>query len=110
MVATGDLKSPVLGRVGSTPIPGTMKLLLTRIQNLIHYVLQIDSTKENEMSACQQAKRKRSQMRNGYAHMSGSLRRPRISGVSHRSVAESIQAARNAAARAAKMSSKKKTK
>lgn len=53
------------------------------------------------MSACQQAKAKRSKMRNGYAHLGGSLRRPSISGMSYRSVQESIAAARSAAAREA---------
>lgn len=60
------------------------------------------------MSASQQAKAARRKMRNGYAHLGSSLRRPRISGISHRSVAESINAARLAAAREAKAKSKKK--
>lgn len=60
------------------------------------------------MSACQQAKAKRSKMRNGYAHMGGSMRRPTVSGVSYRTVSESIAAARNAAAREAKAKTKKK--
>lgn len=60
------------------------------------------------MSACQQAKAKRSKMRNGYAHLGGSMRRPTVAGQSFRSVAESIAAARNAAAREAKAKTKKK--
>lgn len=60
------------------------------------------------MSAAQQAKSKRKQMRNGHAHMGGSMRRPRVSGVAHRSVAESIAAEQNAAARAAASRKKKK--
>jgi hypothetical protein len=60
------------------------------------------------MSAVQQAKAKRRQMRNGYAHLGGALRRPHVSGMSYRSVAESIAAARHAAAREAKSKVKKK--
>ncbi len=60
------------------------------------------------MSASQQAKSKRRKMRNGYAHMGNSLSRPRISGQSFRSVAESIAAARVTAARVAAASKKKK--
>lgn len=60
------------------------------------------------MSACQQAKSKRNKMRNGFACMGNSLRRPRISGMSYRTVSESIAAARNAAAREAKSKVKKK--
>lgn len=42
------------------------------------------------MSACQQAKAKRRQMRNGYAHLGGSMRRPTVSGRSYISLGESI--------------------
>lgn len=44
----------------------------------------------------QQAKARSRQMRNGYAHLGGALKRPRI-GIKKRSVAESIAAARRAA-------------
>ena len=60
------------------------------------------------MSACQQAKAKRRQMRNGYAHLGGSMRRPTVSGRSYHSVSESIAAARAAAAKALKVGAKKK--
>lgn len=60
------------------------------------------------MSAAQQAKRKRRQMRNGFAHLGNSMRRPRISGTAYRTVAESIAAERNAAARAAAATRTKK--
>ena len=60
------------------------------------------------MSAAQQAKRKRRQMRSGYAYLGNSMRRPRISGTSHRTIAESIAAEQNAAARARAMSGTKK--
>ena len=61
-----------------------------------------------KMSAAQQAKAKRRQMRNGYAHLGNALgRRPRISGVSYRSVAESIARARATAVREANAKKKK---
>lgn len=60
------------------------------------------------MSACQQAKAKRRKMRNGYAGMGKSLRRPHVSGRSYRSVSESIAAARSTAAREAAAARKKK--
>lgn len=47
-------------------------------------------------------------MRNGYAAMGGALRRPMHKGASNRSVAESIAAARNAAARQARIKAGKK--
>lgn len=50
------------------------------------------------MSICQQAKAKRRQMRNGYAHMGNSLRRPTVAGLKHVSVADSIAKARRDAA------------
>lgn len=59
------------------------------------------------MSACQQAKAKRRQMRNGYAHMGGSLRRPTVAGRSYLSVGESIQRARAAAINEAKRKAKR---
>lgn len=59
------------------------------------------------MSAQSQAKAKRRKMSNGYAHMGSSLRRPSIAGATGRSVAESIAAARHAAAKAASRSIKK---
>ena len=49
----------------------------------------------------QQAKASARKMRNGYAHMSGDLRRPRIKGASNRTVADAIAAARRTAAREA---------
>jgi hypothetical protein len=49
----------------------------------------------------------RRNLTNGYARMGKSMQRPRIKGASMRSVSESIQAARNAAARAAKITKKK---
>jgi hypothetical protein len=60
------------------------------------------------MSACQQAKAKRRQMRNGYAHMSGSMRRPHVSGKSYVSVGASIARAHAAAAAEARRKVKKK--
>lgn len=56
------------------------------------------------MSACQQAKAKRSKMRNGYAHMGSSLKRPAVAGLKHRSVKEAIAAAAATAARMTKAS------
>jgi len=61
------------------------------------------------MSASQQAKAKRRQMTNGYAHMGGSLRRPHVKGATSRSVADAIAAARMAAVREAKAKAKKKS-
>ncbi len=60
------------------------------------------------MSAVSQAKAKRRQMRNGYAHLGNALKRPTVSGLSYRSVGDSIAAARAAAAREAKAKTKKK--
>jgi len=60
------------------------------------------------MSAAQQAKAKRRQMRNGYAHMGNSMRRPTISGKSYTSVSESIARAHTRAAAEARRSTKKK--
>jgi hypothetical protein len=57
-----------------------------------------------------QAKAARRKMRNGYAHMGGSLRRPTVAGLSYKSVAESIADARSAASREAKRKSTKKAK
>lgn len=51
------------------------------------------------MSMQAQAKAKRRKMRNGFAHMGNSLRRPHVAGMSYRSVGESIAAARAAATR-----------
>lgn len=62
------------------------------------------------MSVCQQAKAKRRQMRNGYAHLGNSLRRPTIAGKSFLSVAESIQRARAAAVSEARRKQTKKAK
>lgn len=59
------------------------------------------------MSASQQAKAKRRQMRNGYAHMGNSLRRPTVAGKSYLSVGESIQRARSAAVNEAKRKAKR---
>lgn len=44
----------------------------------------------------QQSKAKSRQMRNGYAHLGGAMKRPRI-GIKKRTVAESIASARRAA-------------
>lgn len=60
------------------------------------------------MSAVSQAKAKRRQMRNGYAHLGNALRRPTISGLSYLSVGDSIARARAQAAREAKSKVKKK--
>lgn len=60
------------------------------------------------MSVAQQAKAKRRQMRNGFAHLGGSLRRPTVSGKSYLSVSASIDKARRAAANEAKRKVKKK--
>ena len=58
----------------------------------------------------QQSKAKSRQMRNGYAHMSGSMRRPHVAGRSYLSVGESIAKERKAAQRAANINSKRKVK
>lgn len=55
-----------------------------------------------------QAGAARRKITNGYAHLAGALKRPRMKGASTRSVADSIAAARRAAAREA--ASKKKNK
>ena len=59
------------------------------------------------MSASQQAKAKRRKMRNGFAHMGNSLRRPTVAGLKMRSVSDAIAAARATAARMAAASKKK---
>lgn len=56
------------------------------------------------MSASQQAKAKRRKMRNGYAHLGNSLKRPTVSGLKMRSVKEAIAAAARTAARMAQAS------
>lgn len=55
-----------------------------------------------------QAKAKRRKMRNGYAHLGNSLRRPTIAGKSYLSVADSISRARTAAANEARRKVSKK--
>jgi hypothetical protein len=61
------------------------------------------------MSACQQAKRRRRQMRSGYAHMGNSLRRPTcIKKANAGDIGAAIQAERARAAREAKARTKKK--
>lgn len=49
------------------------------------------------MSACQQAKAKRRKMRDGYAHLGNSLKRPTVAGKSFRTVSDSIAQARQQA-------------
>ncbi len=56
------------------------------------------------MSAAQQGKAKRRQMRNGYAHLGGSLKRPSVAGMKFRTVKEAIQAATRTALRMAQAS------
>lgn len=61
------------------------------------------------MSACQQAKRRRRQMRSGYAHLGNSMRRPTtIKKAVSSDIGAAIQAERARAAREAKARSKKK--
>ena len=60
------------------------------------------------MSAAQQAKAKRRQMRNGYAHLGNALGRPVYKAASQTNVQEAIAAERARAAREARAKSSKK--